>query len=218
LIKYFHGLGLPLKAFFMKAIYATLYLSIIFSSCNKDYGTTTVEGKEVDVTTGKPVPYAKVLLQSHVKFSESGTGTEQEFTADAAGNFAFSFEAEKDKVYEADGYKQDLYFNAIDATNIEKGKKNKDAEVKLQPAGWLRFHLHDEAPVGNVESFHIQGFNFPPSVSINWPPIDPTFKVMTFGNIDKQFVYWLTINNEQIRTIDTVFCRALDTTDVYIKF
>ena len=202
----------------MKAIYAALFFSIIFSSCSKESGTTTVEGKVVDATTGKPVPYGKVLLQSHVKFSEGGTGTEQEFTADAAGNFAFSFEAEKDKVYEADGYKQDLYFNAIDAYNIEKGKKNKDAEVEIRPAGWLRFYLHVEAPVGNIESIGIQPFILPSSVRINWPPIDTSFKVMTFGNIENQYFYFLKANGVNQTYEGKVIPKALDTTDVYIKF
>ncbi len=211
-------LGLLHKVFFMRAIYAAILFLIIFSSCSKDYGTTTVSGKVVDATTGEPVPFANVILGDRASESfTSGYVPRETFKADENGSFSFSFEAKRKAAYGLNASKEH-YFSAADEPYLKNGAKNEDIEIKITPGGWIRFHLKDEAPLGDVSRFTIHPFVSPSSVEIDWPPLDTTFTVYTSGNKEALYPYWLIVNYKEERATVNIKTKALDTTDVYIKY
>ncbi len=207
-----------MRIFFSFLTIISLFL-FLFTSCSKDYGTTTVEGKVVDATTGEPVPYATVSLGSRAKeVLSSGYGHKESYQADANGNYSFSFDAISDGSYGVDAGYNDLYFSNDGYIPIDGGRKNKNIEIKIKPGGWIRFHVKDEEPRGDVASFLVQSFISPSYVRISNPPKDTTFVVFTYGNKNEPYVYWVKINYEETKTIGEVQTKALDTVDAYIKF
>jgi hypothetical protein len=191
-----------------------------FLACKKwsGEGKTTVEGQVIDITTQEPVPFAVIRIDAADKDAAYGGYNKfiKEETADAHGNFSFSFEAESNLSYSLSGGIKNKYYTAEEVLP-RSAHKNKDLKVKLQPYGWVKVKLINEPPldVAEIVSQYYHNYTFVNMLIKN----DTTTFLQVDGNKPTIIYYWIRPNgNTQLAFSPSIFAPALDTTELIIKY
>jgi hypothetical protein len=156
----------------LKFIISLAFIFLGFNSCKKireKVFSTRMEGKVIDMQTGKGIPNARlVVYESQARQGSSNRNfyTLKTFYADQDGNFkdkikiSFTEEDDSYKSYflkaEPDGYEKtegrDCYLSGCDDVpyiNLNLTKANKNLEFKCNPEFTLEINLIDEPPFFN---------------------------------------------------------------------
>lgn len=195
----------------MKQYILLFFLSaLIASSCNKETGPTTVNGKVEDKTTGSGIDNADVGLFESDGESAFGLGGVliDEVYSDASGKFTFNFEARNGYSYYVQAIK-DQYFNdqSNNITFVHNTGGVTDVTVLLQPEGYLSIHYKNEPPSSPYDQFGINGYV---ADSFTGGDIDTIIIYKVYGNFNNILHWGLSTYTESID--DTIYCPAFDTT------
>jgi hypothetical protein len=146
---------------------------LLFSSCSKDSGTTTASGQVIDDNTGLPVPNAVILNESNPNSFSGGGGPIASYACDKDGKFSFSFSASSNHGYYLDAAKSnnngELYAHPTDKPFLNKGSKNKNLTLKLNPLVFVRLHAVE---VNSIKGTYLSIGYFNPIYSVNFSHID----------------------------------------------
>lgn len=165
-----------------KLFISIAFLFLVFNSCKKireKVFSTRMEGKVIDMQTGKGIPNARLVVYESVARQGSSNNNFYKlktFYADQDGNFKdkikISFPNEEDDSYESyflkaepDGYEKtegrDCYLSGCDDVpyiNLNLTKPNKNLEFKCNPEFTLEINLIDEPPFFNGTSKNLLSF------------------------------------------------------------
>lgn len=210
----------------MKKLAYLLFISICLTSCKQCKrlnGHTEVSGRVVDGVSGKSVPYARVALG----ILESTWGgviaqTVERVTADAQGNYAFKFTADKNKDYyiiaKADGY----FESDIEAYPVNEGYRTTNYNIGLPPQGTIKFHIKKTDM--SYDSLYV---GFYTGQGNCWKEGNMIDDYCIFSNKigGENFIYDLRIikYNNNISFSDTlipssVYCLPIDTTYINLNY
>jgi hypothetical protein len=166
----------------IKFIISIAFIFLLFNSCKKireKVFSTRMEGKVIDMQTGKGIPNARlVVYESQARQGSSNRNfyTLKTFYADQDGNFkdkikiSFTEEDDSYKSYflkaEPDGYEEtvgtDCYVSNcnenVPYVYLNLTKANKDIELKCNPEFALEINLVDEPPFFNGTSKNLLSF------------------------------------------------------------
>ncbi len=124
-----------------------IVLLLIFSSCKKNGAQVILSGKVLDVTNSNPVPYATVFVQKNNSGCIScNPATFATVTADANGNFSYTYSTEKNYSYDVAAISNNYFGNASTGGVSVNGTGNINVVVKLQPHSWLKLHFKNVSP------------------------------------------------------------------------
>lgn len=157
----------------LKFIISIAFIFLLFNSCKKireKVFSTRMEGKVIDMQTGKGIPNARLVIYRNQSYPGGGGIINyyplKTFYADVNGNFKDKIKiktTEEDEIYtnfmikaEPDGYEKtegrDCYLLGCDDVpyiNLNLTKANKDLEFKCNPEFTLEINLIDEPPFFN---------------------------------------------------------------------
>lgn len=158
-----------------KLFISIAFLFLVFNSCKKireKVFSTRMEGKVIDMQTGKGIPNARLVVYRNQSYPGGGGTVNyyplKTFYADVNGNFKDKIKittTEEDEIYanfmlkaEPDGYEKtegtDCFISNCNDENLpfkylNLTKSNKDLELKCNPEFELEINLIDEPPYFN---------------------------------------------------------------------
>ena len=168
-----------------KLFISIAFIFLVFNSCKKireKVFSTRMEGKVIDMQTGKGIPNAKLVVYKNRAY-QGGSGyinyiTLKTFYADKEGNFKDKIKittTEEDEIYanfmlkaEPDGYEKtegrDCYLSGCDDVpyiNLNLTKSNNDLEFKCNPEFNLDLTLIDKEPMyfGSFKELYVVSGN-----------------------------------------------------------
>lgn len=154
-------------------------LVIVVSGCEKESGPTKVSGQVIEVSTGRPVPNAQVQLRAsspngRINIAGGGGPNAQgaPHTADAQGNFAFTFEAKKNINYSLLAFRAPYYWGIPGReVDIEGGRANNDVRIPVSAFAWVRYLIVNELPKppNSIYDLYITGHASGLGISIYQP-------------------------------------------------
>ena len=197
---------------------------LLLGGCAKD-GPTLVQGQVVDKDTGQPVPRAEVQVHA---FAGGGGGAGGgygpalggPYLADAAGQFAFSFEASKHTTYRLDAYGPLGHFSVDDGVEVRNGQTNRNLRLPVQAPGWVRIKLIDEPPRANSGLILVGGFGNP-GYSSGLPfKQDTTFIRYIIANHPVRVSWEIQdhVKDNKIEGAKDLVISSLDTVTVEVRF
>ena len=211
----------------MRVIYAIILLFLL-ASCHKDGsgllstgdGKTTVEGKVTEIGSNKPIANAQVNLRSLPGGSTTALyRTDTTVYTDANGNYAFSFDADKERSYEVQP-KLELYNNTNKYKPVTSNRKNK-IDLELDAYAWVRVHIINEPPLDTVLYVGFNGFENPPNGIYGAFSSDSTIIGKVIGNKnDYLMTFWkyTKLNALENKMRIDYYAPAHDTVDYYFKY
>jgi hypothetical protein len=204
----------------MKRLFIGLvcFTILCFSSCDKSdgTGTTIADGKIVDATTGAGIPNATALLMR----KKGGTVGSMDRTqiktqaTDANGHFHFEFDAEGGFTYTVEGSAMH-YEEVSEGGRLTAGRKNENLKVNIKPLAYLFIKLINEPPLDKT-GIYISGV-FNPTISLPQFSRDSTFIRSTPNATNTVSLRTTTSSGQELKQFQ-VFCPALDTTEIILKY
>lgn len=203
------------QALFAILIFLSLY------ACDKPYEDdftdvrpTVAEGKIIDSTTGKGIPYVNVYLSVQpdgLAYTKGGNAMDFQ-KADAEGNFSFSFNADYGYTYYIDA-EAPGYMSKPSHGSIEPGMSNKGMQVSLQPKGYIKFVLHSTSK-DTLTSLSL------PNKDLDMVAGDTTVYSFIEGGMQRTFSYSLTRKgSKDAQTYqDRIFVAPFDTAVYTINY
>ena len=181
-----------------KLFISIAFIFLGFNSCKKireKVFSTRMEGKVIDMQTGKGIPNARLVVYRNQSYQGGGGNINyfplKTFYADVNGNFKDKIKiktTEEDEIYtnfmikaEPDGYEEtvgtDCYVSNcnenVPYVYLNLTKANKDIELKCNPEFELDITLIDKEPYYNgtfkqlYAVFQQNGFSYSPAVTFN---------------------------------------------------
>ncbi|MGZ8568413.1 MAG: hypothetical protein ACXWW0_03400 [Bacteroidia bacterium] len=204
-----------IKAFFMKAIYAIIFLVLTFA-CAKDSGPTSVEGRVLELGSNKPIPNADVFLlrekREMLGAGVWGISNLKTVKSDAEGKFRFNFEADEDYVYGMNAEAPDYQSNSTTYRGVERGKRNK-TDIFLNGFGYLKYHIK------NVKNQYHIGFSYSCFNSDYFSAnTDTSIICQDNGNVNREVIYRLTSFTDTITVKKEIYIPVHDTVSITIEY
>lgn len=220
----------------MRGVVLFSFVSVsLFIGCKKHnllLDSTVVHGTVIDQTTGKGVPYAKLILKawgSAGNWWSSGLYPIHELSADANGDYSFSFDHSIGPNGCPDVYLSQYILGAqaehywplhvTEFIDIDTATVN-TVNVPIPPIAWIELRVVNEPPatvydVVVIDDFRCSQYGSPRLSGID---LDSTLICRTSGN-ESTSIKW------SIRELDgswsdyqgSLFCPALDTTYFEIR-
>ena len=132
----------------LKILFALVLIAFLLAitSCKKESKTTEVTGFVADNTSLAAIPGAKVFLAREKPDCFScQTAKIAEYTADANGKFAFSFEHDPDFLYSVTASQPNYWESFSGGVGLKSGEKN-TAYLTLTPKAYIRVFIKNVNP------------------------------------------------------------------------
>lgn len=201
-------------------LFILLSISILVSSCDKEPEPNPIKrlsGRVLQINTNIPVPNATVVLYV-TKYSKNFGGPSisialDTIVTDKEGNYAFTYEQtessnEYSVVARADNFAKS---GAFEVNNKSK------VDIIIKPFAWIKVNVINTPPVEPSDWLIMWGWLRDGTSKTDrfssHGKCDTTFVQKVIGNTKIGLVYTLESNTKpEIKKIDSIYCKSLDTT------
>jgi hypothetical protein len=213
------------KIFQFLAIFLTISLLSSCHALNSNF--TRIEGKVVDMGSGKGIAGATVVIYECVSGGLGGgrfcEPIDSVFT-DKDGNYKYENATSDASSFDLRAFKKNHTLDvSIGATT---GEKHKNKNLSLKAHAWIKFHVKNVNPFNEYDKIIAPGaFGGGVNYVFYGKNIDTTYILggNEYGGNKKNHISWFinknnTVNKNLDYHSDSLFCKGLDTTFYEVKY